>query len=88
MKLKVSPIPFCQVLSCIAGIAACAFPLTIWDRGFWGTGMSSSSLDPGVAIDRIEPGSPAAVAGLQNDDRILAINGREVGYYELDDAWG
>jgi phosphatidylglycerol:prolipoprotein diacylglycerol transferase len=37
-----------------------------------------------VALDRVEPGSPAEEAGLHVGDRVRAINGRDIG--SLDDA--
>src|ERR1043165_2889305 len=87
MKLGLLQIAGWQVLASLIGMAACAFPSSVWERGFWGTGRSASSLDPGVMISQIEPGSPAALAGLKEYDRILAVNGQTVGYDGLDNAW-
>jgi serine protease Do len=50
-------------------------------RGWLGVRFSGNPLAPqddGVAIDALQPGGPAAMAGVRVGDRVLAVNGQEV----------
>ena len=46
----------------------------------WRLGVYSKDSDTGVRIVQVVPGSPAAKAGIEVDDQIIAINGFQVGY--------
>ncbi len=50
-------------------------------RGYFGLNSGSTDRHPGVRIDVI-PDGPAAQAGLQDGDRLLAINGYAVGDWD------
>jgi serine protease Do len=48
------------------------------DRGWLGVGVSDDQARPGVPVTAVEPGGPAARAGLRMGDRILAVDGEPV----------
>ena len=44
-------------------------------------GASSSPSRPGVIVDFVKPNSPAAMGGLESDDWIREIDGKEIKTY-------
>jgi hypothetical protein len=64
-----------QIVVCLAGIVTCLFPTLTWTRSFWGLeGFFPNLGVPEYWIAKVQPGSPAAAAGLQKDDRIVGVN--------------
>lgn len=47
-------------------------------RAFWGASISAPSKTPGAIVRQVQPNSPAAAAGLRQDDLITQMNGREL----------
>jgi len=48
----------------------------------WWLGVYAYNTSTGVVITRVTPGSPAARAGLEPRDRIVAVEGYQVGYVQ------
>lgn len=48
------------------------------DRGWLGVGVADDDGAAGVRVTAVEPGGPAAHAGLRDSDRILTVNGLKV----------
>ena len=46
----------------------------------WVLGVRAEPTDTGYRIDRVEIASAALLAGLERNDRIIAIDGQQVGY--------
>jgi len=75
-----------QILVCLVGFAAGVIPSVVYTDPFWGVvgfmDKEPFAIDdsPGVLITQITPGSPAASIGIQNGDRIINMNGKEVGF--------
>ncbi len=49
------------------------------DRGWLGVGVEDDESGDGVRVTAVEPGGPAAHAGLREGDRIVSVDGRTVG---------
>ncbi|MDQ1633454.1 MAG: carboxyl-terminal processing protease, partial [Frankiaceae bacterium] len=56
------------------------------DSRYAGIGIHARLLDGAVVVDRVSPGSPADVAGLRPDDRVLFADGTPVGGSDLEVA--
>jgi membrane-associated protease RseP (regulator of RpoE activity) len=71
-----------EIVVCSVGLMASVIPFLVYTDPFWGVdGFAegepfATTRAPGVTILKIEPGSPAASAGLQKGDRIVAVNGK------------
>lgn len=51
-------------------------PVVLSTPSTWGLAVTKKGDDPGVTVTKVLPGSPAAVAGLKEGDRVLTIDGR------------
>ena len=75
-----------QILVCLIGFVAGVVPSVVYTDPFWGVdGFMDKELfaigaSPGVVITQIASGSPAASIGLQNGDRIINMNGKQVDF--------
>jgi hypothetical protein len=49
-------------------------------RPQWWLGIYATNTPTGVVVTRVVPGSPASRAGLEQNDRIVSVNGYQVGY--------
>jgi hypothetical protein len=73
-----------QIAACVVGLVVGLIGYPIFSNPFWGiTGFANKELfatseEPGVLILGVEPGSPAARAGIQTRDRIVSYNGQKV----------
>jgi prolipoprotein diacylglyceryltransferase len=90
----------CLLNGCCYGNIACDscpsvhFPITaapsrdMVKRGHQTSAGFTVNADGSTTVSAVEPGSPAAAAGLQSGDTIVKINGRELrGYRDLENAF-
>ena len=78
-----SPLTLIMIVVCLIGLTVSLIPEPVYTDPFWGvSGFADKDLFapdlPGIRILKIEPGSPASLAGIKQHDRILQMNGKEV----------
>jgi PDZ domain len=84
MKLTSPELCGPMIFVCLIGFATSLVPLLVYTDPFWGVDgfMNKGFLDPketiGVLLNAIANDSTAAKAGLQDNDRVIALNGRAV----------
>ena len=68
-----------ELFICLLGLIPAAIPVEMLERGLSGIGTKASSSGlPGVSIGQIKSNSAADLAGLQDGDTVLAVNGAKV----------
>jgi hypothetical protein len=68
-----------QIGVLLIGLAASAVPVVAKSLTFWGSMRSWSKLAPDrISIDLVDPDSPLGVAGLQDHDEVLSIDGNPI----------
>lgn len=67
-----------EIIVCLLGAGVSLFPTIIRTNSFWGE-RGSWSGNSGVAVHTVDFGSPAALAGIQEGDTILAVNDTAIG---------
>jgi uncharacterized lipoprotein YbaY len=83
-----SRVRFCPILLAASAIAAQIASAQIYVQqslqppNRWQLGVQVQNTNTGVVLTNVQPGSPAANAGLTVGDRILAIGGQQVGYVD------
>lgn len=71
-----------EILVCVLGLAASLVPFLVYTDPFWGVNAFAERalFDPGdakgVLILKVEPGSPAALAGLEDQDQVVGVDGK------------
>jgi hypothetical protein len=88
MKPLVASLVGWQAIVCLAGLGVGLFPTVIRTSPFWGVFGAWNSDVPGVSVYEVLAESPAALAGLQEGDHILAVDQTIVrDGYQLDEIW-
>jgi PDZ domain len=84
MKLKSLGLCASMIFVCLIGFATSLVPLLVLTEPFWGVdgfmdrGFLDAKETTGVLLNAIAADSTAAKVGLQNNDRVIAVNGRRV----------
>jgi PDZ domain len=84
MKPKMLGLCGSMIFVCLIGFLTSLVPLRVYTEPFWGVDgfMDRGFLDPketkGVLLNAIAPDSTAAKAGLQDNDRVITLNGRRI----------
>jgi hypothetical protein len=84
MKTKYLGLCGSMIFVCLIGFVTSLVPLLVYAEPFWGIDgfMDKGFLDPsdpsGVLLNAIASDSTAAKAGLQDNDRVITLNGRRI----------